>query len=397
MKYKLENVCNKIYSGGTPSTKHPEYWGGELPWMSSGETSQRFIYTTEKFITEVGVKNSSTKYAKKQSTVMASAGQGHTRGQVSYLMKDMYVNQSILVFTPNTSLVEPLYLYYNLDGRYEELRQLSDGTSTRGSLSGKIVKGIEIDLPDKETQKKIVTILYAIDKKIEVNTQINRNLLEQLESLYDEWFGRFKPFNMGIGNNPEYELEEGWHIESIYSIANIIYGAPFASKLFNTEHNGKPIVRIRDLKEQSLCTFTTERHPKGYLLQPGDIVVGMDGEFKPHIWGNEEAWLNQRVCVFDNIRKNGKAYLYCTLKPLLYSVEATEVATTVIHIGKKDYDEFRVVLPPENILIRFEEISRQLFDEIVANQLENRRLVTLRELLIPKLMSGEIDVSNIEI
>lgn len=219
--------------------------------------------------------------------------------------------------------------------------------------------------------------------------------MEQLESLYDEWFGRFKPFNMGIGNNPEYELEEGWHIESIYSIANIIYGAPFASKLFNTEHNGKPIVRIRDLKEQSLCTFTTERHPKGYLLQPGDIVVGMDGEFKPHIWGNEEAWLNQRVCVFDNIRKNGKAYLYCTLKPLLYSVEATEVATTVIHIGKKDYDEFRVVLPPENILIRFEEISRQLFDEIVANQLENRRLVTLRELLIPKLMSGEIDVSNI--
>lgn len=85
------------------------------------------------------------------------------------------------------------------------------------------------------------------------------------------------------------------------------------------------------------------------------------------------------------------------MKPLLYSVEATEVATTVIHIGKKDYDEFRVVLPPENILIRFEEISRQLFDEIVANQLENRRLVTLRELLIPKLMSGEIDVSNIEI
>ena len=85
------------------------------------------------------------------------------------------------------------------------------------------------------------------------------------------------------------------------------------------------------------------------------------------------------------------------MKPLLYSVEATEVDTTVINIGKKDYDEFRVVLPPENILIRFEEISRQLFDEIVANQLENRRLVTLRELLIPKLMSGEIDVSNIEI
>lgn len=160
-------------------------------------------------------------------------------------------------------------------------------------------------------------------------------MYEQLDALYDNWFGKYKPFNMGIGGDQNYELEDGWHIEDIYAIADIIYGAPFASKLFNTEGEGKPIVRIRDLKNQELCTYTPEEHPKGYLLQPGDIVVGMDGEFKPYIWGNEEAWLNQRVCVFNNRRGNGKAYVYCTIKPLLYSVEVTEVATTVIHIGKK--------------------------------------------------------------
>ena len=175
MKYRLEEICNQIYSGGTPSTSHKEYWGGDLPWLSSGETSQRFVYTTEKFITEEGVKKSSTKHAKKQSTVMASAGQGHTRGQVSFLMNDMYVNQSVLVFDPNEEIVEPLYLYYNLDGRYEELRQLSDGTSTRGSLSGRIVKGMEIDLPDLDIQKKVVDFLYKLDRKIEINNQINRN------------------------------------------------------------------------------------------------------------------------------------------------------------------------------------------------------------------------------
>ena len=176
MKYKLEEVCNKIYSGGTPSTSHKEYWNGDLLWLSSGETSQHFIYTTYKKITEEGVKKSSTKYAKVDSIVMASAGQGHTRGQVSYLMNGMYVNQSILVFEPNKEIINPFYLYYNLDSRYEELRQISDGTSTRGSLSGRIVKGIEIDVPSLEVQQIIVDILYGLDRKIENNNHINRNL-----------------------------------------------------------------------------------------------------------------------------------------------------------------------------------------------------------------------------
>ena len=108
-------------------------------------------------------------------------------------------------------------------------------------------------------------------------------------------------------------MPTSWTQTGIYSLANIIYGAPFASKQFNTEGNGKPIIRIRDLKDQQFATYTTEVHPKGYLLHPGDIVVGMDGEFRPYIWGNDEAWLNQRVCVFENKRPNGKSI------PLFYN------------------------------------------------------------------------------
>lgn len=242
-----------------------------------------------------------------------------------------------------------------------------------------------------------IDILISLEKKFENNNTINRNLEEQLLVIYYDWFGKYKPFNIGVGGNPGYELEEGWQIKDIYSIANIIYGAPFASKLFNTEGDGIPIVRIRDLKSQILGTYTTEQHIKGYLIQHGDIVVGMDGEFRPYIWGNEEAWLNQRVCVFNNLRENGKAYLYCTIKPLLYSVEATEVATTVIHIGKKDYDEFRVVIPPEEILNKFEMISKPMYDRIVEGQVENRRLSKLRDSLLPKLLSGELDVSELNI
>lgn len=176
--YKLEDVCKEIYSGGTPSTKHPEFWGGNLKWLSSGETSQKFIYDTQRKITKEGVKHSSTRLANKNSVVIATAGQGYTRGQVSFLMTDTYMNQSVIACKPNEQIILPLYLYYNLDSRYEELRALSDGTSTRGGLSGWILKRMKISVPPISEQSKIVEILYTLDRKIEINNQINKNLYE---------------------------------------------------------------------------------------------------------------------------------------------------------------------------------------------------------------------------
>ena len=210
-----------------------------------------------------------------------------------------------------------------------------------------------------------------------------------MQALYKSWFVDFEPYN---GTKPV-----NWNKTDIYSIANIIYGAPFASKLFNTEGLGKPIIRIRDLKEQEFVTYTTEKHPKGHLIQPGDIVVGMDGEFRPYLWGNEEAWLNQRVCIFENKRPNGKAFLLYTIKPLLNVIEQTQVATTVIHIGKKDYDAFEIFLPDEDSLNRFDEITTPMVEQIVNNRLENKQLSNLRDILLPKLMSGEINVSDLDI
>ena len=210
-----------------------------------------------------------------------------------------------------------------------------------------------------------------------------------MQALYKSWFVDFEPFN---GVKPA-----NWTNADIYSIANIIYGAPFASKLFNTDGIGKPIIRIRDLKEQEFVTFTTEKHPKGHLIHPGDIVVGMDGEFRPYIWGNEEAWLNQRVCIFENKRPKGKAFVLYTIKPLLNVIEQTQVATTVIHIGKKDYDAFDIQLPDDKTLNRFDEITAPMIDQIVNNRLANKRLSNLRDILLPKLMSGELDASDIDI
>lgn len=246
-----------------------------------------------------------------------------------------------------------------------------------------------IPVPERHIQEFIGDFYYVLSYKMEHNQKINKNLERQAQAVFEAWFVDFLPFG---GEKPA-----SWQQSDIYALANIIYGAPFASKQFNTEGNGKPIIRIRDLKEQRFETYTTEVHPKGYLLQAGDIVVGMDGEFRPYIWGNDEAWMNQRVCVFENKRPHGKAFLYFTIKPLLYAIEQTQIATTVIHIGKKDFDAFEIALPDSDTLDKFDMLTTPVINRIVANCFENKRIAALRDALLPKLMSGEIDVKDVNL
>ena len=281
-----------------------------------------------------------------------------------------------------------LYYYFTLESTKKFVRGIATG-ATMPSINTKFMGEVPITYPPIEVQCKIASILSTLDDKIELNNKINKNLLEQMQALYKAWFVDFEPFG---GVRPS-----NWNDTNIYAIANIIYGAPFASKLFNTDGLGKPIIRIRDLKEQAFVTFTTEEHPKGHLIQPGDIVVGMDGEFRPYIWGNEPAWLNQRVCIFENNRPQGKAFVLYTIKPLLNKIEQTQVATTVIHIGKKDFDAFEIILPDEATLDSFDSITAPMIEQIVNNRLQNKRLAILRDTLLPKLMSGELDVSDIDL
>jgi len=295
-----------------------------------------------------------------------------------------------IVFRANDG-TDPDYLYYLVCSpivRDPAIKSMV-GSSGRQRVQTSVLENLVIDTPPFDEQKRIGGLLHSIDDKITLNNKINNNLLQQMESLYKAWFTDYIPFD---GNRPA-----SWEKSDIYSIADIIYGAPFASKLFNTDGKGMPIIRIRDLKEQTFVTYTTENHPKGHLIQPGDIIVGMDGEFRPYIWGNSEAWLNQRVCIFDNKRPKGKAFVLFTIKPLLYRIEQTQVATTVIHIGKKDFDAFEFYLPDNNTLNLFDEITSPMIHQIVVNCLENKRLSELRDALLPQLMSGELDVSDIDL
>ena len=375
-----------VVTGKTPSTKNAEFWDGEVHFVTPKDIQGlKHITDTERRITDAGLQKVKGSALPPRAVCVSCIGNiGYTGMTTQKCVTNQQIN-SIIVNSDN----DPDFVYYLMRYLWPFFKNYEGQSTTLSILNKTQFSKISVSVPDKVTQKRIAEVLSALDEKIAANARINDNLQQQAAALFESWFVKYVPFGGSCPSN--------WHESDIYSIADIIYGAPFASKLFNTTGEGKPIIRIRDLKDQQFATYTTERHPKGYLLQRGDIVVGMDGEFRPYIWANDEAWLNQRVCVFANKRPYGKAFLYHTIKPLLYHIEQTQVATTVIHIGKKDYDAFRFMLPSVDVLDRFDEITSPMIGRIVSNGLENMRLASLRDTLLPRLMSGEIDVSDIEI
>lgn len=376
-------------SGGTPSKKRDDYWGGTIPWISAKTLKTENIDTSDLFITEEGLKAGS-KIAPKGSILLLTRGSGLFNGiPIARVEKDVAFNQDIKCLDSYGEVENEFIFYWLLSQKDYLMAKVGVTGIGAGKFDLDFLQKLMIPIPSERERKSIVGFASSISEKIRCNAKVNDNLLEQMQALYKSWFVDYRPFG-GV-------MPTSWTQTGIYSLANIIYGAPFASKQFNTEGNGRPIIRIRDLKDQQFATYTTEVHPKGYLLHPGDIVVGMDGEFRPYIWGNDEAWLNQRVCVFENKRPNGKAFLYFTIKPLLFAIEQTQVATTVIHIGKKDFDAFEIMLPDTELLDAFDVITTPMVEQIVSNSIENKRLAIMRDALLPKLMSGEINVSNIQL
>lgn len=190
----IGNYAERIYSGGTPTTSNAEYWDGAFGWFSSGETRNRFVISTEKTITQAGIDNSSTKLAAKHDIVMASAGQGFTRGQTSMLLIDTYVNQSVIVIHAERKVLP--YLFWNLANRYEELRAISDSSSIRGSLTTKMIAAFEIPLANEESLQAFADFSWSVIPQIENNLLEN----ERLAALRDNLLPKLMSGEIDVSN-----------------------------------------------------------------------------------------------------------------------------------------------------------------------------------------------------
>ncbi|MCI5050870.1 MAG: restriction endonuclease subunit S [Candidatus Pacebacteria bacterium] len=264
----LDKITESIFSGGTPNTKEDKYWGGEYSWLSSGETGKKNIYKTIKKITKEGAENSSTRLARKGSVVMATAGQGNTRGQVSFLHIDTYINQSIICITGKENKLDNRWLFYNLSNRYSELRALSESNSVRGSITTSMLKShFSILLPPLPEQRAIADVLSSFDDKIELLREQNKTLEKTAQTIFKEWFGKYS------ADRPN-ELPEGWRVGKLNEIIeNIKDTLTPGNDLIGRKYI--PIDEI-PMKRIGLDSYKPIEDAKSSLIgfEPGDILFG---------------------------------------------------------------------------------------------------------------------------
>lgn len=191
-------------------------------------------------------------------------------------------------------------------------------------------------------------------------------------------------------------VPEGWEVKNVFDLADVAYGIPLKSKNFSIEKEGTPVIRIRDIPNGETKTFTTEEADEKYVVENGDILVGMDGDFHMNIWSGGRAYQNQRVARFKSKGLLGNYYLFLSLiEPILF-FDSTIVGTTVAHLGDKHIKTIKILLPSEKILeLAIEEIEPLAIMQLNL-KLKNRNLRRTRDLLLPKLISGEVDVENID-
>lgn len=332
----------------------------------------------------------------------------------------------LIVLTPQVTYYRVLdrsrldnrYLKYYFDSnKFQEILAAWSGAgSTRAYLGITAQRKLPIVVPPIEIQLCMSSILAALDDRIALLRETNATLEAIAQALFKSWFVDFDPvrakaearapeglsaeiaglFPRVFDTSASEPIPQGWERKSIYDLSKVIYGAPFASKKFNTEQRGLPLIRIRDLRDERPGVYTDEVHPKGYMTQPGDIVVGMDGEFRAYLWGGEPAWLNQRVCVFQPGNDVPSAFVHLSIKPLLAAVEASETATTVIHLGKNDIDRFRVLVPSADVLRAFAKVADPLYAKIVQGKQTLASLSSLRDTLLPRLISGKLRLLEAE-
>ena len=306
------------------------------------------------------------------------------------------------VFRYKEGISDPGYVFYlaNSDIVRKPAEKSMFGASGRQRADLASIKDLEIPAPPLPIQRKIAAILSAYDDLIENNTRRIKILEEMAQALYREWFMKFRFPGHEKVKMVESELgmvPEGWEVKNVFDLADVAYGIPLKSKNFSIEKEGTPVIRIRDIPNGETKTFTTEEADEKYVVENGDILVGMDGDFHMNIWSGGRAYQNQRVARFKSKGLLGNYYLFLSLiEPILF-FDSTIVGTTVAHLGDKHIKTIKILLPSEKILeLAIEEIEPLAIMQLNL-KLKNRNLRRTRDLLLPKLISGEVDVENIDV
>ena len=387
----LEDI-GEIVGGATPSTKREDYYGGDIPWITPKDLSSfkgRYISNGERNLTEEGLASCSAQMMPPNTVLFTSRA---PIGYVAIAAQSVCTNQGFKSIVVNEN-ADPLFVYYLLKHNKDAIEAMGSGTTFK-EVSGKTMRSVKVRIPsDVDYQKRIATLLNSIDTKIEINEQINDNLQQQVMALYRQMFientsaarrvcRADEYFDISIGKTPP-RKEPQWFSENPADCVWVSISDMGSCGLFianSSEH----------LTHEAVKKFNVKVVPDNTVLLSFKLTVGRiaitDGEVTT----------NEAIAHFKTNKPKINEYLFCYLKDFNYQTmgSTSSIATAV---NSKIIKGMPFVVPTDSELETFHGFAGPIFAMINSNQRENNRLATLRDTLLPKLMSGEIDVSDIQL
>lgn len=406
MKYKLSEVMDLI-GGGTPKTSKLEYWNGDIPWLSVKDFNNgfRYVYETEKSITQLGLENSSTKLLQKGDIIISARG---TVGEIATIPFPMAFNQSCYGLRAKSGIVTSDYLYYLIKHYVSVLKKNTHG-SVFDTITRSTFDNIVVEIPSIEIQEKITSILSDCDDKIELNNAINNNLSKQIKTICTAWLSDYAPFG-GV-------LPDDWSKTSLSSIADFVSGYSYKGTELTESNVAMATIKNFDRKGGFKLDGYKEIVPSGKLKDTqhaelfDTLVAHTDLTQNAEVIGNAEPVMSKSgysdivfsmdlVKVVPKNKHISKFLIAAILQDKKFKAHCLGYVngTTVLHLSKKALSEYQLYLPNElSALKPLDELVTALYQQISANIEEITKLEALRDAILPKLMSGELDVSDIDL
>ena len=403
-KLKIED-CAEVIGGGTPSTKKKEYWDGDISWITPKDLSNynnRYISRGSRNISKKGLKYSSARLLPKNSVLLT------TRAPIGYLAiskKELATNQGFKSLIMKNGNV-PEFFYYLLKNNINKLLQYASGT-TFMELNTTNLKSIEFYIPEVKEQKRIASILSALDDKIELNNKTNKILEEMAQTIFKEWFINFnfpnedgKPYKKSGGEMIDSELgkiPKGWKIGTIGDYAKLKSGFAFKNSWW--QNDGIPVIKIQNISSGNLnleqCSFVSEDKyniAENFRVNGVDLLItltGSLGKFTIVPKLDKDALVNQRVGKFflgeEPVKK--LPFLYGILNELKDLIVSLANGSVQQNISPNDVENVKIIFPNDKILNKYNNLMQDIFYKIIFNQRENKKLSNIRDSLLPKLMT----------
>lgn len=375
---RLGDICTRVCSGGTPKSTNLSYYGGEIPWLNTKEIDFNRIYSTEKTITDSGLNNSSAKWIVPNTVTVAMYGA--TAGKSCIVKVPMTTNQACCNLTINDEVADYEFVYYSLKNDYTTLASLANGGAQQ-NLNAQIIKDYVLKMPSLADQRRIASILSSLDRKIELNNKINADLEEMAQAIFKNWFVDFEPFKDGKFVDSELGMiPEGWKVGTLGELCNFKRGKNLLTK--NAIDEGVPVV-AGGLEPSCYHNVANTGAPVITVSGSG-ANAGFMRMYHVPVWASD--------CSFIDISCENFYFVYCFLKVNSKLLKHAQTGAVQPHVKPSDIHDFELVIPDRESIYEFQDKVKPFFDKIAAIQKENSRLSLLRDTLLPRLMSGELEV-----